>query len=241
MINLQNKGIIHRDIKPANILVNENSKEFTVKLTDFGLSTLANYHFHLKSENKNKNKNISRETKEENYHSKGVGTSLYSSPEQKNSSNYSFASDVYSMGLVFFEISYKYLTNMEKIQIFDDLKNKRQLPLYNSVFEQNSKIKTTLDEIILKMTEKVPGNRLTPKEALKILENLEKDIIECQNIKFSKKKFNMNLLKAVSGLKFMSSFSSHHNFCNDNENIKSSDDFNLKNFNKLEIYSSRNF
>jgi serine/threonine protein kinase len=67
---------VHRDIKPANILVDVNG---TVKIADFGiLAELANTQAKCKT---------------------FVGTALYMSPERIQSQEYSYASDVWSLGL----------------------------------------------------------------------------------------------------------------------------------------------
>ncbi len=74
-------GVIHRDIKPGNILL---SKQGVPKLTDFGL---------VKSQN-------------DTFLKTGVlGTPLYMSPEQsENSHNVTMKTDVYSLGVVLYEM-----------------------------------------------------------------------------------------------------------------------------------------
>jgi serine/threonine protein kinase len=68
---------IHRDIKPSNLLINHKGE---VKLSDFGIVRDV-------SEGENLNANTF------------VGTMVYMSPERINGSSYSFASDVWSLGL----------------------------------------------------------------------------------------------------------------------------------------------
>lgn len=78
----KNKHQIHRDIKPANILVNSKG---IVKLTDFG---------------------ISRELEKANYFSHTfVGSINFMSPERIAGKNYSFPSDIWSLGLVVYELA----------------------------------------------------------------------------------------------------------------------------------------
>lgn len=82
---MHSKGILHRDIKPANILLD---KELYPKLCDFGLS-------------KTWDLNLTRTS--------GVGTPIYMAPELHNAgddkeSEMSFACDIYSFGLLLFEI-----------------------------------------------------------------------------------------------------------------------------------------
>ena len=77
-------GIIHRDIKSSNILVGEGDK---VKVTDFGLATC------MASEGK-------RITQTGAY----LGTPEYSSPEQCESTELDGRSDIYSLGVVLYEM-----------------------------------------------------------------------------------------------------------------------------------------
>ncbi len=77
------KGFVHRDIKPSNVIINN---EGTIKIMDFGIS-----------------KSI--------YDSKGItktgaklGTILYMSPEQIKALEPTNQSDIYSIGITFYEM-----------------------------------------------------------------------------------------------------------------------------------------
>jgi len=82
---LHTKGLMHRDVKPENILVYQNGQ---VKLSDFGIS-------HDLSIKKPTTKNRARANTKS-----FVGTFRYMSPERINGSAYSYACDVWSVGLV---------------------------------------------------------------------------------------------------------------------------------------------
>ncbi|MCH8325292.1 MAG: protein kinase [Bacteroidetes bacterium] len=77
------KGFIHRDIKPSNIILNN---EGVVKIMDFGISkSLTEGRALTKTGTK-------------------IGTLLYMSPEQVKAKEPSNQSDIYSLGITFFEM-----------------------------------------------------------------------------------------------------------------------------------------
>ena len=84
LLHLHTHGIIHRDLKPENILITENGQ---VKLIDFGIAHLA------------QEKDLSHAGKQI------IGTPNYMSPEQKKDPfDISFNTDIYSLGIVFYEL-----------------------------------------------------------------------------------------------------------------------------------------
>ncbi|MDD6551546.1 MAG: Stk1 family PASTA domain-containing Ser/Thr kinase [Lachnospiraceae bacterium] len=74
------KGIVHQDIKPQNIII---SKEGKVKVTDFGIARAANSN---------------------TIHAGSMGSVHYVSPEQARNGFVSYASDIYSLGIVMYEM-----------------------------------------------------------------------------------------------------------------------------------------
>lgn len=103
---VHSNDIIHRDIKPGNIFLLDDNK--TIKLMDFGIAYM---------------KDLTRLTRI-NF---GIGTKEYMSPEQMDSKEIDRRSDLYSFGLVLYElITGKYYNNREKsaIQLTDDLNSK---------------------------------------------------------------------------------------------------------------------
>jgi tRNA A-37 threonylcarbamoyl transferase component Bud32 len=83
LCHLHANDVVHRDLKPENILINE---EGVAKIIDFGISQ-------LREDNKKEEK------------AKIIGTPSYMSPEQKaNPNNASFTSDIFSLGVITYEL-----------------------------------------------------------------------------------------------------------------------------------------
>jgi len=124
------EGVIHRDIKPANILI--NSKLNRSYLADFGIAS-------------------TEHSDEDNYDSI-LGTPLYIAPEQASGKTIDKRADIYSAGLVLFELlagrlplKYKKLDEVIRTKIYDPD------GLFScSPKEASDTIDTALDNIILK-------------------------------------------------------------------------------------------
>ncbi len=80
------KGVLHRDIKPGNIVIDEKDGAFTVKVVDFGLA----------------------QVQEELRHSSTTqfvqGSPVYMSPEQCMGQPMDTRSDIYSLGVVLYQL-----------------------------------------------------------------------------------------------------------------------------------------
>ena len=78
---MQKLNIMHRDIKPANVLLNEKKTPY---LCDFGIARIVDT---------------------ENFMSRRSGTLVYMAPEMYNTRDYTSSIDVYSFGIMLYEMS----------------------------------------------------------------------------------------------------------------------------------------
>lgn len=136
------RGIIHRDIKPANIMI---SKTGTVKLMDFGIA-----------------RDDSLQDLTET--GAGLGTPSYMSPEQIVGEKLDFRTDVFSIGIVFYQM----LTGRKPF-LEDDLRSvmhKIRLERYTSPRKLNPAVPRSLERILARCMEKLPHNRYPSMQAL---------------------------------------------------------------------------
>ena len=127
--------IIHRDLKPQNILIKENGE---VKITDFGIAMALN----------------STQLTQTN---SVMGSVHYLPPEQASGKGATIKSDIYSMGILFYELLTGKLPFKGDNAVEIALKHmKNDIP---SVREINDSIPQSVENIILKATAKNPKNR----------------------------------------------------------------------------------
>jgi len=108
---LLDNSIVHRDLKPANILVNKNG---TIKLIDFGLSKILN----------------------NDLSSTMCGSPLYMAPEILYQHNYDSSSDIWSLGILLYELIYGFTPFRKSKNIsnlkFEIIKNNIPFPQYTN-------------------------------------------------------------------------------------------------------------
>jgi hypothetical protein len=139
------KGVIHRDIKPENIMLPLQKGGGKIVLMDFGIAHTA----YLGTVGTG---------------STYLGTPYYMSPDQISNKEVDGRSDIYSLGVVFFEM----LTGQQLFNETDPLKvlfhHKETAPPNPSAL--NPKIPPTLEKIVLKMLAKNPDDRYQSVEIL---------------------------------------------------------------------------
>jgi len=151
LVHIHSAGIIHRDLKPENIFMDVANNP---RIGDFGLATSGQY-FLTDSSNKAGAGDMTR----------SVGTTFYVAPELKSSvsEQYTDKVDMYSLGIIFFEMSYPLSTGMERVQTLNTIREENhELP---EAFKSASKV--TQGEIIDSLIRHRPKERPSSVELLR--------------------------------------------------------------------------
>lgn len=139
-------GIIHRDLKPANIFIVQNSEmPAVVKVLDFGIAKLA-------AEN----------WEEDESHTLTqvgamIGTPRYMSPEQCDGAELTPAADVYSLGVILYEMLTGAVPFSGSTPLAIAMKHTSELPRPPREFV--SSIPPELEAVVLHALEKAPEKR----------------------------------------------------------------------------------
>ena len=118
-------------------------------------------------------------------HTSNIGTPLYAAPEQININIYDHKVDIYSLGLILFELFYPFITRMEKTDLQSQLREKHILP--NNFCEKIYEI----SNLIISMTSEDPEKRPEVSKVINCFEKIlikfkiKNDIPESTNLKIS--------------------------------------------------------
>ncbi|TNM96087.1 eukaryotic translation initiation factor 2-alpha kinase 3 isoform X1 [Takifugu flavidus] len=122
---LHSKGLMHRDLKPSNIFF---TMDDVVKVGDFGLVTA------MDQEEDDDGPTALTPAPLLTRHTGQVGTKLYMSPEQLSGNSYSHKVDIYSLGLILFELLCPFRTQMERVRTLTEVRALR----FPEVFSKNN-------------------------------------------------------------------------------------------------------
>ena len=143
--------IIHRDIKPQNIMIQDDG---LVKITDFGIAMALN---------------ATQLTQTNSV----MGSVHYLPPEQANGKSSTIKSDIYSLGILMYELITGSVPFKGDNAVEIALKHlKEKIP---SIRRQNPTIPQSVENIVLKATAKNPKNRYDS------VKDMNKDLKECLN------------------------------------------------------------
>ncbi len=159
-----NLGVVHRDLKPNNIMIDDNGN---ARIMDFG---------------------IARTLKGKGITGSGVviGTPEYMSPEQVEGKEVDLRSDIYSLGIILYEMLTGRVPFEGDTPFTIGVKHKSEIP--KDPKELNSQIPDNLSRIILRCLEKDKEKRYENTEELRTeLEAIEKGIPTTEQVSPVKK------------------------------------------------------
>ena len=150
LTHIHGHAIIHRDLKPENVFIDLSNNP---KIGDFGLATTGQASAkHPES------------TAQSGNMTKSVGTALYVAPELKSNATgaYTEKVDMYSLGIIFFEMCFPLPTAMERIHVINQLRLKEHsLPHDLQTIQKQSQ-----GEIITWLIKHKPSERPSSAELL---------------------------------------------------------------------------
>ena len=139
---MHSEGVVHRDLKPANVMIDKNG---VLKLTDLGIAKDTSQVFNSKLTEADTT----------------VGTVAYMAPEQLAGKDLSRRSDLYSMGIMFYQLLTGRLPFTGKT-VYEYI-NQRQAGAFPRPAAVNNKIPLELDELVVELMKQNPDER--PRDA----------------------------------------------------------------------------
>ncbi|PHH90491.1 hypothetical protein CDD83_3524 [Cordyceps sp. RAO-2017] len=148
-------SIVHRDLKPENIFISSGVDGVdNVKIGDFGLATSGQFSVDKVAANALGTDDMTR----------SIGTAYYSAPEVRSTADgmYSTKVDMYSLGIIFFEMCYEPMLGMQKADVITQLR--RLQPVLPADFKPADKTQT---DIVLALVKHNPKERPSSADLLK--------------------------------------------------------------------------
>ena len=172
------KGIVHRDIKPANIMLTNRGE---AKITDFGLAKLAGRTKLTKSE-------------------MTLGTAAYMSPEQAQGTKVDHRSDIFSLGVVLYEMlagQPPFTGDYDQAVVYSIL-NEEPVPLTGL----RTGVPLELERIVNKALSKSPQDRYQHVDEILVdLHSVQKNLSDLiKSIIYSRPEFSPRKPKRLSGV-----------------------------------------
>jgi serine/threonine protein kinase len=140
------KGLVHRDVKPENIMVRRRARGLFIKVLDFGLARLVE-------------EGTSRLTNAGTL----MGSLRYISPEQASGKEVDGRTDIYSLGIVLFEMLTGTQPFIAAIEV-DLLRMHKETPMPHLWEAAGDLALPQLDAVIQRATEKDPNARYASME-----------------------------------------------------------------------------
>ncbi|XP_020600739.1 eukaryotic translation initiation factor 2-alpha kinase 1-like [Orbicella faveolata] len=170
---IHSQALLHRDLKPRNIFLHglrhhkeERPTSFQVKIGDFGLArkevvVSPGASSPLASLIEPLTPLFPPGFSGKDAPTAGVGTCTYASPEQLRNNIYDNKADIYSLGIILFELFCPFGTEMERVKNIKDLRQGRLPQDFCEQWPEESKL-------ILKMIDENPSNRPTAESLLEL-------------------------------------------------------------------------